>query len=477
MKKLSIWYVMIFSLLLGIISCEEIEELENCPDVTINVDNVSGSAVYRFAAQFDGIEDVRLTWSIDGEEIDTGNLSDIANQIFEYQFEEGTYTVCVKVASDTCPLEVCKEIEVDVDETDPCPDLFFEARQYERPNKYKFIADFPGIEDVRYEWFINGEVVDSDNQNDNNYLFWEFNEPGSYEVCIKTETPDCPNGTSYCKTIEIEETDIDEECPELFFIAEQDGDNPAYYFQVEFEGADQVEWLGWYIDGEFVEDSNSGDNNRFYYQFAPGRYEVCLKTETPECPEGTSYCKIIEIEGDASVCPELFFEAEQDGDNPAYYFYPNAFDNPNNVPFSWSINGDYVGTSSDHNDPFYYQFGTGSFEVCLSVETPECPEGVTFCKVIEIEGSENDCPDLFFTIEQEGNTPGYNFWAEFEGMSNVSYEWLINGDVVDTETMNSNDRDNYLYYQFGTGTYEICIITETPDCPNGVTFCKTLVIE
>ena len=474
MKKLSIWCVMIFTLLLGFTSCEENEEFETCPDITINIENVPGSAVFRFVAQFDGIEDVRFTWSIDGEEVDTGNLSDIASQIFDYQFEEGTHTICVKVASDTCPIEVCKEIEVDRDETDPCPDLFFEARQLERPNKYKFIADFPEIEETRYEWFINGELVENDNQNVDNYLFWEFEEPGRYEVCIKTETPECPNGTSYCKVIEVEE--VGEGCPDLFFIAEKDGDNPAYYFQVEFEGADEFEWLGWFINGELVEDSNNGDNNRFYYQFEPGRYEVCLMTETPECPEGTSYCKVIEIEGNA-VCPDIFFEAEQDGDNPAYYFYPNAFEGIDNVTLEWSINGEYVGTSSGHNEPFYYQFNPGSYEVCLSVETPDCPQGVTFCKVIEIEESGTDCPNLFFNMEQEGDTPGYNFWAEFEGMNDVSYVWTINGDVVNSETIGSNDRDNYLYYQFGAGTYEICIVAETSNCPNGTTFCKTLMIE
>ncbi|MBW1294530.1 hypothetical protein [Aquimarina litoralis] len=474
MKKLSIWCVVIFTLLVGFISCEEIEELENCPDVTINVDNVAGSAVYRFAAQLNGIEDVRLTWSIDGEEIATGNLDDIASQIFEYQFEEGTYTVCVSVASETCPIEVCKEIVVDIDETNPCPDLFFETRQLDRPNHYKFIADFPGIEETRYEWFINGEVVETDNQNADNYLFWEFSEAGTYEVCIKTETPDCPEGTSYCKVIEVEE--VDGNCPELFFLAEQDGDNPAYYFQVEFPNADQVEWLGWFINGELVEDSNNGDNNRFYYQFEPGRYEVCLKTETPDCPQGTSYCKVIEIEG-ATACPELFFEAEQDGDNPAYYFYPSAFEGIDDVTLEWSVNGDFVGTSTGHNEPFYYQFAPGSYEVCLSVETPDCPQGVTFCKVIEIEETGTSCPELYFNIEQEGDTPGYNFWAEFEGMNDISYEWTINGDVVDSEILDSNERDDYLYYQFGAGTYEICIIAETPDCPNGVIFCKTLVVE
>ena len=562
MKKLSIWLCSIFTILLAFSSCEDIERFDRCPDVSIDITNVPGSVVYRFVANIDGIEDIELTWSIDGETVNSGNLNDVAGQILDYRFEPGEHTVCVAVADENCPIEVCKDIFVERDDSNPCPDLFFEARQYERPSQYKFIADFEGINEISYGWFINGEFVEDSAPNEDNYLIYNFEEPGRYEVCIVAETPECPEGVEYCKVIEVAEVDqdcpeisftkelepgtdavyvfeanvaeidqavelkwyVDGEfventssesdrvlvyqfengahevclkaftetctegviyckefrvgngCPELSFEAEQDGDNAAYYFYPRaFDGIDETT-LSWFVNGTFVGNSSENPhNNPFYYQFeGPGRYEVCLKIETPDCPEGASFCKVIEI---GTACPEIFFEAEQDGDNPAYYFYPNAFSGIENTTITWTVNEDVVGTTMGHDNPFYFQFAPGRYEVCMLIETPNCPEGVRFCKVIEIAENNAGCPDLFFEMQQEGDTPGYNFYASFDGMDTTSFEWTINGEVVDREILDSGEKDNYMYYQFGAGTYEICIFAETPDCPQGTSYCKTLVIE
>ncbi|MBQ4822680.1 hypothetical protein [Aquimarina sp. MMG016] len=478
MKKLSIWSVMIFTLLIGFNSCDQIEEFDNCPEVNVTVDNETGSAVYRFAAQIDGIEDVRFTWTINGDEVDTGSLSDVKDQILDYRFEPGEYKVCVKVASENCPIEVCTDIVVERDETDPCPDLFFESRQYERPSQYKFIADFRGIEEVSYGWFINGEFVEDSSPNESNYLIYDFKEPGVYEVCIATETPECPNGTRYCKEIVIEE--VSDVCPEVSFTKEMEpGTNGVYVFEAQIEGTDAVAELDWYINDQLIENPSDqqGGSRVLTYQFDPGVYKVCLKVFTEDCPEGVIYCKEIEVRGE-NECPELFFIAEKDGDNPAYYFQVE-FENASNIEWlGWYINGEFVEDSNNgDNNRFYYQFSPGRYEVCLKTETPECPEGTSYCKVIEIEDPVS-CPDLFFEMEQEGNTPGYNFYASFDGMQDTSFWWTINGDVVDEEMVGPNDdKDNYMYYQFGPGTYEICIETETPNCPQGIKYCKTLVIE
>ncbi|RZS93258.1 hypothetical protein [Aquimarina brevivitae] len=562
MKKLSIWLVALFTVLFTFHSCQDIEELDRCPEVSIDITNVPGSVVYRFVAEIDGIEDIDLTWSINGDPVDTGSLNDVAGQIFDYRFEPGTYTVCVAVADENCPIEVCKEITVERDETNPCPDLFFESRQYERPNQYKFIADFEGINEVSYGWFINGEFLEDSAPDEDNYFIYNFDTPGRYEVCIATETPDCPEGAEYCKVIEV--TEVAEDCPEISFVKEQEpGTVGVYVFEAQVEQTDQVVELAWYVDGQLVESTGSEDNsvltyqfengthevclkaftdtctegviyckefrvgaacpelsfeaeqdgdnaayyfyprafdgiddtvlswfvngnyvgdspenphnNPFYYQFdGPGRYEVCLKIETPDCPEGTSYCKVIEI---AATCPDISFEPEQDGDNPAYYFYPLAFEGIENTTIHWFINGESVANTTGSDDIFYYQFNPGRYEVCMMIETPNCPEGVRFCKVIEIEENNGACPDLFFEIEQEGDTPGYNFFANFTNIETTSYYWSINGDIVHREIVDSGEKDDYMYYQFGAGTYEICITAETPDCPQGTTFCKTLVVE
>ncbi|MEW7291345.1 hypothetical protein [Aquimarina sp. 2304DJ70-9] len=384
MKKLNIWFLATLTLLLGFTSCEINEEFGDCPEIDITIENEPGSAVYRFITQFNGLDDVRLTWTIDGEEVDTGNLNEIIGQILDYKFENGEYTICVKVADESCPVEVCKDIVVERDENDPCPDLFFSSRQYEKPNTYKFIADFERIEEVSYGWFINGELVEDSAPDERNYLIWDFNEPGVYEVCIKTETPDCPEGTSYCKEIRVEESDL--VCPEVSFDKEMEpGTIGTYVFEANIEGVDEVSEILWFVNGEIIESPNDPQvgSRVLVYQFEYGVHEVCLKVVTPDCPEGVKYCKEIRV-GD---CPDLFFEPERDGDNLAYYFYPRAFDGIDDVTIEWFVDGEYVGSSPEfpHNNPFYYQFGPGRYEVCMMVETPDCPAGVSFCKVIEID--------------------------------------------------------------------------------------------
>ncbi len=476
MKRLSIWCITILTLLVGFTSCETNEEFDSCPEIDITIENEPGSVVYRFAAQLNGLEDVRLVWTIDGEEVDTGNLNDVVDQILDYQFEPGEHTVCVRVADENCPIEVCKDIEVERDENDPCPDLFFESKQYERPSTYKFIAEFEGIEEISYGWFINGELVEDSAPNEGNYLIWEFSEPGVYEVCIKAETPDCAEGTSYCKEIIVEESDL--ACPKVSFVKEMEpGTVGTYVFEAKIEGTDEVSDIQWFINEERIENPNDpqGGARVLVYQFEPGEYVVCLKVFTQSCPEGAIYCKEIRVEGD---CPDLSFEPERDGDSAAYYFFPGAFDGIDDVTLEWFVNGEYVGASPEfpHNNPFYYDFvEPGRYEVCLMVETGECPFGTSFCKVIEIDKS---CPSLFFEYEQRTGTPGYDFYAEFPGISDISYEWTINGEVVDREIIeNGNEKDDTMYYQFAAGTYEVCIVAETPNCPEGVRFCKTITVE
>lgn len=382
MKKIGIWYTCILTFLLVFTSCELNEQFEGCPEIDVTIENESGSAVYRFAAQLNGLEDVRLTWTIDGEEIDTGNLNDVIDQILDYRFEPGEHIVCVKVADDSCPIEVCKDIKVERDENDPCPDLFFESRQYERPSTYKFIADFEGIERVSYGWFVNGELVEDSAPDERNYLIWNFKKPGRYEVCIKTETPDCPEGASYCKVIEVEESDL--VCPEVSFSKEiEQAVAGTYAFEAKIEGGDEPREIIWYVNGETIEPTNE-ENRILVYQFEPGVYEVCIKVITENCPEGVKYCKEIRVEN----CPELFFEPERDGDTTAYYFYPREFEGIDDVTLEWFVDGEYVGKSPEfpHNNPFRHDFNeAGRYEVCLMIETPDCPNATSYCKIIEFE--------------------------------------------------------------------------------------------
>ncbi|MBQ0735629.1 hypothetical protein [Aquimarina celericrescens] len=472
MKKLSIWFIATLILVLGFTSCEVNEEFDKDPQVEIVVDNKEGSAVYRFEAKTSGVEDARLVWTIDGNVIDGENQNDIINQILDYLFESGTHTICVQLIKGDLVREACVEINVEVDENNPCPDLFFKQERYKEPYTYKFFANFRGIQEIGYGWFVNGELVEDSSADERNYLIYDFKEPGVYEVCIKTETPDCPEGVSYCKEIIVEEPN--RACPEIAFEKEMvAGTVNTYVFESIIEGTDNVSEINWFINDARIEnstDSQSG-NRVLRYQFESGVYKVCLQVITPDCPEGVKYCKEIRVGG---ACPELLFESEKDGDKSAYYFYPGAFDGIDDTTLEWFVNGDYVGNSPEfpHNNPFYYEFaGPGRYEVCLMIETPECPNGTSFCKIIEIEGS---CPELSFELEQDGGNPAYYFYpGNFTGVEDVSSEWFVDGEYVGS----SSGQQNPFYYQFNPGTYEICLAIETPNCPMGVEICKELVVE
>jgi len=201
---------------------------------------------------------------------------------------------------------------------------------------------------------------------------------------------------------------------------------------------------------------------------ALGTYEVCIKVVTRDCPEGVKVCKEIVV---ASICPDLKFEATQEQSTFSYNFEAN-FPEINEVVYSWVVDDQIIeendgGANGDNR--FTFQFTPGIHNVCITTETPSCPNGTEFCEQIIV------CPELLFESQQQGNSTTYDFFAEFLGMENVTYQWTINDEVQETD--GGVEGDNTFTFQFTPGaTYEVCIITEIAGCTDGVKFCETIVI-
>ncbi|GAA4276334.1 hypothetical protein [Aquimarina mytili] len=378
------------------------------------------------------------------------------------------------------------------EEFDRCPELAFTFQKLDsvRLDKvddtisndslfgyYKFTADFPNIEETAYEWFVNDSLVDSElilDDRDNMYV--GFFEPGIYNICIFSETPECPEGTSYCKTLRVGVTNP--ACPELKFITRTDtlpSGKVNYKFIADFEGIEEVSY-GWFINGDLVEDSAPGEDNYLRWDFEkPGVYEVCIKTETPDCPEGTSYCEEVVVRENGN-CPEISFDKEiEPGTVGTYVFEANIEGADEISEIIWLVNGEYVESPGDPqvgSRILVYQFENGIHEVCLKVITPDCPEGVKYCKEIRV----GNCPDLFFEYEQDGDNLAYYFYpSAFDGIDEVTLEWFVNGDYVGKSP--DFPHNNPFYYQFNApGRYEVCLMIETPDCPAGTSVCKVIEI-
>ena len=181
--------------------CLEVEVPSYCPNLSFEIEQEAGTLGYRFTANFRDIERVSYNWVIDGQIVGSGGGPDSFN-VYLQQFEQiGDHEVCIKSTVTSCNevIEYCEQITVN-----GCPDLFFEVQQDVEP-VYTFMAEFPGIESVRYEWLINDDVIEQDGGIEaDNKLFFQF-DTGLYEVCIRAvETPQCPQPNSFCRQIQID---------------------------------------------------------------------------------------------------------------------------------------------------------------------------------------------------------------------------------------------------------------------------------
>ena len=203
----------------------------------------------------------------------------------------------------------------EVEETDACDGLVYETRVFVDGGVF---ADFraSGIEGAFYEWFVNDELYvfdenDNRNNDDHSFLRLEFTENGSYDITVRTETPECAAGVSYTEIIEINEVvdavvieEIEEEetsaCDGLVFESRVfvDGGVFADLTASGIEGG-RYEW---YIDGElyvFTEDEKRNNENQSFLRLEfteNDSYDIVVLTETVECPAPSRYSETIVID-------------------------------------------------------------------------------------------------------------------------------------------------------------------------------------
>ncbi len=328
---------------------------------------------------------------------------------------------------------------------------------------------------ANYSWSINGEYIETGNfdGSNNEYFSYNFTENGTYTVCAFIETPECPNGVEYCEEITINNTNS---CPEISLEGSTVDTN--YTFQASGHDATTTANYSWSINGEYIETGNfDGSNNEYFsYDFTEnGIYTICVSIETPECPNGVEYCEEITITNN-NACPEISLEGSTVDTN--YTFQASGHDATITANYSWSINGEYIETGNfdgSNNEYFSYNFTeNGTYTVCVSIETPECPNGVEHCEEITIT-SVNPCPEVSFeTLIEDTN---YTFQAlGHDATTTANYSWSIDGDYIENLNFDGNNNEYFSYNFTENGTYTICAFIETPECPNGVEYCEEITI-
>ncbi len=457
--------------------CEEIEvgrDPEDCPDLFFASDlNAAGG--YTFTAEFGGMDTITYYWYINEEVVDKENFDGLeTDHELEWFFEPGEYVICIVAEVDGCEEEFCEEIFI---ESDCVEEVSFNSES-EDGYFYVFTATFEGLEDTRYKWYINEEVVDYENFEDHetdHLMRWTFT-PGEYVVCLTTYEEDCEE-VEICETIIVEE-----DCPELSFIATADGEY-SYLFEADFVGKEETSYK-WTINDEVVDKENYDGvdtDHQLYWQFNPGEYVVCILVETDRC-ESVEYCQTIIIEGESESCPDLAFTYEQA--TTGEFIFQADFPGIDTLEwYGWYVDGELVeneGTTNAGDNILQTDLEVGTHEVCIMTETPDCPSGTEYCKTITVDPAGGSCAQMSYTAERDETAPAYTFTADFAERDEVSYEWhvYVNDDYQGGEVRDAGSTDDHsFYWQFESGVvYEICLRAVDESC---IDFqeCKEFVID
>ncbi len=178
-------------------------------------------------------------------------------------------------------------------------------------------------------------------------------------------------------------------------------------------------------------------------------------------------------------CPDLDFDILE-GEKPGRFTFKADPEVVNQVSsYDWFIDGEYIETDGNGvggDNMFTETFLPGVYEICMKAETPGCPLGVEYCEDLEVD---EVCPDLSFSIRQEGDLPLFVFEADFELKEEITYTWKIyrNEELIFSETEIPGEGDNKLIEDFEPGLYIICIEAEVASCLEKLTYCEELLVE
>ena len=99
----------------------------------------------------------------------------------------------------------------------------------------------------------------------------------------------------------------------------------------------------------------------------------------------------------------------------------------------------------------------------------------------EVIGEADSCLGLDFEsrVYEDGGVFGEFIAEGIVSESSVVYEWKINDEFVFNETVFTNNEDNHvLVYEFTeNGSYQVTVLVETPECPNGASYTETITVN
>ncbi len=256
-----------------------------CPDFDVEVRSL-GNDEYQFTIPNFEIENgFELSFLINGKVIPNAVIEQ-NSFIIRFSTPGVANEVCIKLITPDCQQGkmVCKEVV-----TDPiCPELSF--NYFIEPDTliYDFIADFPEMNEISYDWLLDGEVIDENDGSGGDNIFTSILKPGIHKVCMRSALPLCQEEEiEFCRDVIV--------CPELFFTYVQHGMTNTYHFFANFPGIEYLSY-NWVINDVVQEaDGGLGGENEYSLEFTPGTYEVCISTVVEGCTGVLKFCVDISI--------------------------------------------------------------------------------------------------------------------------------------------------------------------------------------
>ncbi len=209
--------------------------------------------------------------------------------------------------------------------------------------------------------------------------------------------------------------------------------------------------LQWTVNGQFYQSGGAID----FDASEPGTYEICGYYETSDCPEGPFVCDTIIVSPDCFDDCDFNIAIEQQSCSD-YDFFATGEE-----LLDWYVNGEFQLTDVEY---YFDAIEPGTYEICAVNEG--CPPETTLCEtfVVTEDCMEDDCAVGIAINEIDCDT-----YEIFES-SEQQVSWFINDEFI--SFFHGIDFD-----PTEAGTYQICAGIETPDCPQGVFVCDTIVVS
>ena len=258
---------------------------------------------------------------------------------------------------------------------------------------------------IATEWSIDGEIIEGETRaflqfDFFNLLFSPETPRNVFEICAKTSFEDCTIEKEVCIITNFD-NEVNQACgKDIDFITTEDPTTPGLLnFEAIFESDDpSTTNYVWIVDGDPIGDIF----NTSSFQFTePDLYSVCLIAREAglECVGSTNsfprVCKIITINDDLSPfnCSQrldLFYEKDFFTTLGKFNFeaiYQSL--DPTKTTYTWSLNNRIV-IGNDTNKFSNTFANPNNYEICVTVNNPECPEDILIreCEIITVTESD-----------------------------------------------------------------------------------------